>query len=69
MRMIKCWSHRVKERLLNYYGESIYFRTYGNRSQPMLVFSTVPPGKVVEAFKIGLVSDYGKKENMEDMII
>ena len=35
----------------------------------MLVFPAVPPGKAVEALKMGLENDYGKKENIEDMII
>ena len=48
----RCWSNRLKEKLLDYYGERICFRRQRDRKQPLLVFPAVSPGEAVEALKI-----------------
>ena len=47
-----CRSHRLKQKLSNYFGDNICFRRQRNRNQPLLVFPAVSCGEVVEALKI-----------------
>ena len=47
-----CRSHRLKDKLFNYYGEKICFRRQRNRNQPLLVFPAVSSGEAIEALKI-----------------